>query len=169
MSRHIRRNVLLGAVALAIGSVGSSALAQQGNRAFRAQLGGFQEVPAVSTTGSGQFFARLSADGMTLAYSLSYDALEGSTTTGAHIHLAQPNVNGGVAAFLCGGGSAPPCPPVGGTVEGMISAADVVGPAAQGIAAGEFAELLRAMSAGMTYVNVHTDKHAGGEIRGQVR
>jgi hypothetical protein len=32
----------------------------------------------------------------------------------------------------------------------------------------EFDELLRAMRAGRTYVNVHSDKHPGGEIRGKL-
>jgi hypothetical protein len=44
----------------------------------------------------------------------------------------------------------------------------VIGPDAQGIAPGEFAELVRAMRAGVTYANVHTTTHGGGEIRGQI-
>jgi hypothetical protein len=44
----------------------------------------------------------------------------------------------------------------------------VIGPAGQGIAAGEFEEILRAMRSGVTYVNDHTDKHPGGEIRGLI-
>ena len=72
-------------------------------------------------------------------------------------------------AFLCGGGGKPACPATGGTVTGAIRAADGIGPAGQGIAAGEFAELVRAMRAGKTYANVHTSPtYAGGEIRGQI-
>jgi len=37
-----------------------------------------------------------------------------------------------------------------------------------GIAAGEFAELLRAIRTGNSYVNVHNDKHPGGVIRAQL-
>ena len=37
----------------------------------------------------------------------------------------------------------------------------------QGIAEREFAELVRAMRAGVTYANVHSDRWPGGEIRGQ--
>jgi hypothetical protein len=44
----------------------------------------------------------------------------------------------------------------------------VIGPAGQGIAAGEFAELLAAMRAGVTYVNVHSTLYPGGEIRAQI-
>ena len=50
----------------------------------------------------------------------------------------------------------------------MITPAQVVGPAGQGIAAMEFGELVRAMRAGATYVNIHTTTFGGGEIRGQI-
>jgi CHRD domain len=46
---------------------------------------------------------------------------------------------------------------------------DVIGPASQGIAAGEFDELVRAIRAGVTYANVHSEKFPGGEIRGQIK
>ena len=46
----------------------------------------------------------------------------------------------------------------GGTVTGEIDAADVIGPAGQGIAAGAFNEILAAMRAGDAYANVHSTK-----------
>jgi hypothetical protein len=168
MSKLTTRPVAVAIAVLLLGAGDQAVSAQQGPRSFGASLHGFEEVPAVSSTGSGRFAARLVDGGNALEYTLSYDGLEGSTTTGAHIHLGQAGVNGGVAAFLCGG-AAPACPAGGGTVSGVIAAADVIGPAGQGIDPGEFHELLRAMRAGATYVNVHTDKHMGGEIRGQVR
>jgi len=64
--------------------------------------------------------------------------------------------------------SAPACP-ASGKVTGTVTATDVIGPAAQGIAPGEFAEALRALRAGMTYANVHSTKFPGGEIRGQIK
>ena len=61
------------------------------------------------------------------------------------------------------------CPAAGGTITGTITPVDVgAGAAAQGIAAGEFVELVRAIRAGVTYVNVHTEIRTGGEIRGQL-
>jgi hypothetical protein len=53
-------------------------------------------------------------------------------------------------------------------VSGVITAAQVVGPSAQGIQAGEFAELVQALRAGAAYAKVHTTTFAAGEIRGQI-
>ena len=73
---------------------------------------------------------------------------------------------------MCGGDK-PVCPQITpltpqGVVEGRIDPTDVVGPAGQAIAAGEFAELVCAMRAGAMHANIHTGKHPGGEIRGHI-
>ena len=86
----------------------------------------------------------------------------------AHIHFGKPATNGGVIAFLCGGGGKPACP-ASGEVSGVIMPDDVVGPEAQGIAPGEFHELVRAIKRNATYVNVHTETYPTGELRGNVR
>ncbi|MBI4258408.1 MAG: CHRD domain-containing protein [Thaumarchaeota archaeon] len=151
-----------------LAAVGFSVSAEPQTRDFKADLNGFNEAPAVSTTGTGTFRAKLSQDEMSIEYELSYSGLEGTTTLAAHIHFGQKNVAGGVSAFLCGGGGKPDCTPTSGSVSGTITADDVIGPTAQGIAAGEFNELLRAMRGGLTYANVHSNKHPGGEIRGQI-
>lgn len=54
------------------------------------------------------------------------------------------------------------CPASPGVITGTIRAADVIGPAAQGIAPGEFTELLAAVRADTTYVNVHSDLYPVG-------
>ena len=137
---------------------------------FKADLDGFQETPAVSSTGSGEFRAQVSKDKTMLDFEFTYSGLEGGTSLFAHIHFGQPGVAGGVAAFLCGGSTKPtPCPDIEGTVTGSITAADVVGPNGQGIEPGSFSELLRAMDDGVTYVNIHTTRWPGGEIRGAVK
>ena len=75
-----------------------------------------------------------------------------------------------MAVFLCGGGGKPACPAApSGSVTGTIVAADVVGPAGQGIAATEFAEVVRAIRHGATYANVHTPTFGNGEIRGNIK
>src|SRR5512141_2482687 len=123
---------------------------------FKADLDGYQETPAVSTTGLGEFRAHVNKEKNRIDYEFIYAGLEGGNSLFTHIHFGQPGVAGGVAAFLCGGGSKSACPNVEGTVTGSIVAADVVGPNGQGIEAGSFIELLKAMDERVTYVNIHT-------------
>jgi hypothetical protein len=131
----------------------------------KARLNGFQETPSISTTGHGRFRARVRNDG--IQYTLRYEELENDAVV-AHIHFGQQHVAGGVIAFLCGGGDKPACPARAGTVTGVIDAADVIGPAGQGIEPGSLAEAIRALRAGAVYANVHTTRFGNGEIRGQV-
>jgi len=133
---------------------------------FTARLDGFQQVPTLFSAGSGEFTATLSADATTLSYTLTYTGL--TAASAGHIHLGERGTNGGVSAFLCGGGGKPACPASSGTVSGTITAADIIGPASQGLAAGQFANFLTGLRAGATYVNVHTAAFPGGEIRGQI-
>ena len=151
-----------------VAALASSAGDRKSN-SLKADLKGFEEVPAISSTGTGELKITIANDENSFDFELSYEGLEGTTTTAAHIHLGQKSVIGGVSVFFCGGGGRPPCTPTSGTFTGTVTASNVIGPAGQGIAAGEFAELLRAMREGATYVNVHTDKHPGGEIRGQIK
>jgi hypothetical protein len=53
-------------------------------------------------------------------------------------------------------------------VSGTLTPLEVIGPAGQGIAAGEFEELVKAIRAGRAYANVHSTKFPAGEIRGQL-
>lgn len=139
-------------------------------KSFKGNMVGTAEVPAVSTAARGVFNARITDDGAAIHYQLTYTALEGDVLQ-AHIHLGQRSVNGGIAAFLCSNLDTPgvqPCPAPPATVSGIITAADVIGPASQGLAAGEFAELVRAVRKGAAYANVHSSKFPGGEIRAQL-
>jgi hypothetical protein len=163
----------LAAVAIGVAAgAGAFASDDQGKNA-RAALNGNNEVVgpgSISTVGQGEFRARIDDGAQTITYTLTY-TLE-NTATQAHIHFAQQHVGGGVSAFLCGGSTKPPCPPgtaSQATVTGTITPDDVIGPASQGIEAGSWAELVRAMRAGATYANVHSTRWPAGEIRGQVR
>jgi CHRD domain len=173
MSAMLRLKVVLVVVALMGVGGGTAAVASGGGERSRlaADLTGYQEVPALSTDGAGTFRAVISRSADEIRYELTYGSLVG-TATESHIHFGQRAVNGGVSVFLCtnlgdGPAGTQACP-TSGTVTGTIRPTDVIGPAAQGIAPGEFAELVRAMRAGVTYVNVHSSVYAGGEIRGQI-
>ena len=135
------------------------------NEDLRARLNGFQQVPSILTNGRGTFKGTISSG--SISYTLTYSRLS-SPVTAAHIHFAQPGVNGGIFAFLCGGGGKPACPPSGGTVTGTITAADILAIPTQGIVAGDFAGAVRAIESGNTYANVHSTTFPMGEIRGQI-
>lgn len=147
---------------------------------LRAALVGFEEPPSISTGASGKFHARISQDETEITYQLSYSGLEGNVQQ-AHIHLGQRGVNGGITVFLCtnlGNGPAGTqlCPSSPAAITGSITASDVspnipatLAARNQGLDTGEFAELVRAIRHGSTYVNVHSTKWPGGEVRSQIR
>lgn len=135
---------------------------------MRATLRGAHEVPPINTAGSARFTARVHRDD-TITFKLTFANLSSNLVV-SHIHFAQFNVNGGVMIFLCGGDAQPACPAAtSGTIEGTIAPANVVGPAGQGIAAGDLASALRAIGQGEGYANIHTVRFGGGEIRGQIQ
>lgn len=142
-------------------------------REITATLIGYEEVPAVSTAAGGEFRARVVNNESEIRYELNYSDIEGAVQQ-AHIHFGQHSVNGGIVVFLCSNlGNGPagtqPCPPPPANITGTLTAADMVGTAnAQGIAIGEFSELIEAIRQGKAYVNVHSSKFPGGEIRGQI-
>jgi hypothetical protein len=164
--RHRRIQLAAALAIVSIVSVVATTALAGGGPTVKAKLIGFEEVPAISTAASGEFSAKIDRSAQMIEYRLSFEDLQAPVLF-AHIHLGQRTANGGVSAFLCGGGSKPACPQ-SGTVEGTIVPADVIGPASQGIAAGEFDELVRAIRAGVTYANVHSQMFPGGEIRGQI-
>ena len=179
MTLRVKVIAALAVSGLGVAAVSAVALAKDSTR-FDASLSGYEELPTLSTRGNGTFEASLNKDGSVLHYTLSYEGpFDGNATgtpsnvTQAHIHFGARAFSGGISAFLCtnlGNGPAgtPACPTTAGTVSGDITPASIVGPAGQGIAAGEFVELVRALRAGVAYANVHTQAVAAGEIRGQI-
>ena len=161
---------------------------EKGPKSFSAKLSGYNEVHfvagppaalrgAVSTGASGSFSAKLNNSGDIIDYVLSYQGLEG-TVTQAHIHFGQPSTVGGIVVWLCQTAGTPgppavanitPLCPTEGTVNGTITAEQVLDQALQGISAGEFDELVRALRAETAYANVHSSLHTPGEIRGPIR
>jgi hypothetical protein len=168
------------------------------NQSFRVRthLSGFNEVHfvagggtpttlpairgAISTPASGKFEAKIDEQDQKIHYKLSYKNLRGTVTQG-HIHFGQRHTVGGIVVWLCQvttGSPGVPAPPAvadttpecpeEGTVEGTIAPAQVLVQDAQGFAAGDFNELVRAILAGAAYVNVHSSVFGPGEIRGQL-
>jgi len=168
----MRRLVTLIAV-VALVSVSTLVFAQ-GFKRISELLTGYEETPsAVSTTGNGTFNAVISNDASRIDWELSYNDLEGAVQQ-AHIHFGQLSVTGPISVFLCtnlGNGPAgtQPCPAPPATISGSIVAADVTNLANErGISAGQLDELIKAIRAGATYVNIHSTRWPGGEIRSQI-
>jgi CHRD domain-containing protein len=151
----------------------AAVLVAETSQRWRVFLSGYEEPPAISTVASGSFEARIDEEAMEIRYRLSYANLE-TPATQAHIHFGQHRTSGGISAWLCGNPplNVPPdtplCPLTTGTVTGVITPEDVIGPTGQGIEPGAFDELVRAIRAGVTYANVHSTRFPAGEIRAQI-
>jgi hypothetical protein len=165
------------AIAAAVTMIGAATVAGAANRgfSFSTRLTGYEETPsAVSTTGNGSFKGMISADGSSISWELSYADLEGAVQQ-AHLHFGQSAVTGPITVFMCtnlgngpAGTQACPAPPT--TITGTWTAEDVTNLANErGISAGEWAEFVNAIRAGVIYANVHSTRWPGGEIRGQLR
>jgi hypothetical protein len=104
-----------------------------------------QELPAPKgARGSGTFTATFS--GNTIKFRLTYKGLTGPATA-AHIHAALAGkANPTPAVSLCG-----PCK---NGQTGTVTASS--------------AAVMKKILGGATYVNIHTAKNPGGEIRGQI-
>jgi hypothetical protein len=151
-----------------------------GPEKLRADLIGYQEVPSVSTPAHGTFTAVIADDEASISYELTYSDLVG-TVQQSHIHFGQKSVNGSIVIWLCQTATTPapaavasitPMCPQSGTVVGTITSANVIpaATASQQITAGELAEVIAAIRAGVAYANVHsTPLNPGGEIRGQIQ
>ena len=116
---------------------------------LKVTLTGAQQVPPVQTAGTGT--ADLTYDPTTrvVTWTITYSGLSGPATM-AHFHgPAAEDKNGPVVIWLSKQGS-PPTSPISGQ-------ATLTPEQAQQFAAGDW------------YINVHTQAHPAGEIRGQVK
>lgn len=130
---------------------------------FRTHCKGRNEVPPVSTRGQCQANFRVTADGAGLEYRLNVANLE--AVTQAHIHLAPAGMNGPVVAFLYGFVPQGSSGENGTLAQGILSDSDLIGP----LSGMSIADLVDALIDGDAYVNVHTQSHPPGEVRGQIR
>jgi hypothetical protein len=139
----------------------SFALAAEGEKKFSAELMGIGGSQA-----GGKATFELNKEGTVLHYKLV--VTNAQDVTMAHIHLAPPGKDGQVAAWLYPSGPPPMLKP--GKFEGTLADGDIKAGNLQGDLAGKpLTDLIGKIEAGEAYVNVHTQKMPGGEIRGQIR
>jgi len=107
-------------------------------------LSGMDEVPPVQTSAKGAGTITINDD-KTVSGSVKTTGVQG---TMAHIHEGAPGKNGGVAVPLEKKGEGEWAVPAGAKLTD---------------------DQYKAFKAGHLYVNVHSDAHKGGEIRGQLK
>jgi hypothetical protein len=72
-------------------------------RKFSAELRGRNEVPLVLSDARGSLSLEVNEADTSVHFVLEFSGLQ-TTVLFAHIHVAQPDVNGAVTVFFCGGG-----------------------------------------------------------------
>jgi hypothetical protein len=143
---NTKRLLLVAAAALAVTACANMGMGGMGSGSVRlgGTLSGAQEVPPVSTPGTGTVDATYDRSSRKLTYNVTYSGLTGPATAG-HFHgPAGPGQNAGVVVPFANAAS-----PIRG--EATLTEAQA-------------ADLL----AGRWYANIHTAAHPGGEIRAQV-
>ena len=142
----LRRSLCIGAGSLALLLAGCGSMPSWmggGGKAVHVDLGGGQEVPAVLVDGTGSGTITVGSDG----------SVSGSITTtdvagvAAHIHMGAIGKNGPVIV---------PLQKTAANVWSVPKGAKLTD--AQ----------MKAFEQGNLYVNVHTARHRGGEVRGQI-
>ncbi len=114
---------------------------------LKADLTSAQEVPPVTSPGKGSATVTVDTATKEVTWKVDYSGLTGDALA-AHIHgPADPGANAGVVVNLGAAGVKNP-------LEGKGTVTDAQ---------------LADITAGKTYVNVHTAANKGGEIRGQLK
>lgn len=140
---------LLPAIAAVIVAAGCSTIQgvmpdwMPGSGAIRVSLSGSEEVPPLNVPGSGSGSFRVAEDG-TLSGSVTTKEVQG---TMAHIHRGAKGTNGPIIVPL--------------TKDGDTYSV----PAGRKLTPQQIEDL----KAGNLYVNVHTARNKGGEVRGQLQ
>lgn len=152
---------LMAGTAVAQKSPGSTGAPESHNRLFFAHTTGAQEVPPRETDARGLSFFRVSRNGDSISYKLGVTDI--ISVTAGHIHTGTLGINGPVIVNLV---SPTACQTRRDNLycSGNITEDDLVGP----LQGGTLDDLLELMSQYRSYVNVHTTRYPGGEVRGQV-
>ena len=131
---------------------------------FIAELSGSSEIPAVSSAATGVAKFQLSSDGRSLDYQINVTNI--NAVMGAHIHSGKQGQNGPVVVGLFNPSmSGPPTGKVNGLLaKGVVNSTVLEGP----LTGHPITDLVHLITGHGAYVNVHTQKHQDGEIRGQI-
>ena len=130
------------------------------NEKYRAKLDGNNEVPAVNTTSEGVINFKTKNDMLTWKMNVTGT----NDATGVNIHKGKAGENGEVVVDLMKVSKHSDNP------KGMTMRGNVTDSSLKGSMAGQtVADLKTAMANGDTYVNLKTQDHPDGEIRGQIK
>ncbi|HET7643518.1 MAG TPA: CHRD domain-containing protein [Nitrososphaeraceae archaeon] len=152
------------------------------NSNYNATLSGNQQVPSVKTNGIGTASFELLDDNKTLHYQIT--ALDVPNITGIHIHQGKTGENGDVIVNLYHSNGNifqnvnetklsqidSSSVTINGKTQssliasGTINNSDLKGP----LLGKNISDLITLMQSKNTYVNVHSESHPDGEIRGQI-
>lgn len=139
----VTAKLLLGLAVVVVAGCSSMPDWMPGSGAIRVSLSGTEEVPPVTVPGSGSGSFRVAEDG-TITGGVTTKEVQG---TMAHIHRGAKGTNGPVIVPL--------------TKDGDTYTV----PAGRKLTKQQLDDL----KAGNLYVNVHTNRNKGGEVRGQLQ
>jgi len=140
----------------------TTSLGLAASHVFKAKLSGSEVAPAVMTKATGEAEFKLSKDGKEITYTLKLEGIE--NVTAAHIHAGKKGENGAPVAGLFMG------PKKEGEFSGEVAKGTITDKDLVGKLAGKtIGDLVKLIRNGDAYVNVHTEKNPGGEIRGQIK
>jgi hypothetical protein len=136
--------IALVTTAIALGAARTEAYKVSSTLTAKAEVPAPKGAANAGGTFSGGYVEKANGSAV-LTWKLTYSKLTGAATA-AHIHMGKPGVAGAVIVPLCG-----PC------TSGKVGKATIS------------KSVVETLEKGQAYVNVHTAKNAGGEIRGQVK
>ncbi len=143
--RTVIQSALLTAAVTLAGCGWMSSMMGSSGTSMTSRLTGASEVPPVSTAGSGTVDATFNKETNVLTWKVAYSGLSGPVSAG-HIHgPAMAGANAGVLIPFTGSVASP--------FEGKAT-----------LTAAQVTDLM----AGRLYVNLHTAKFPGGELRAQL-
>ncbi len=135
---------------------------------FHIRLTGDQQVSPVTTNSFGFAEVRLFQNGTSSAIEFRVIVCNITNVTHSHIHVGAIGTNGNIIVHFFDQSSNPVSSPDGCTTlaHGVRGPLDLMADPTAGI--NTWDDFVDALTAGNTYVNVHTSAHPLGEIRGQL-